>query len=197
MATKTEIANDALNRIGSSEINDIDTDTSVEATTCKRHFERARKAYLRDADPGFARKEVALALVSGEEDSKYEHVYAYPADCMKAREIFNPASTTEVIEFDKGTDAAGNSKTILTDQEDAVLIYTRDITNLNVFEQDDLDVLALSLAMRIVMKIKRDEQLRNSIANEYIAVLGIAKKNSNKDKHVPLKKHRRYIDARR
>jgi hypothetical protein len=196
MATKTEIANNALNRIGSPEINDIDTDTTEEATTCKRHFDFARKAYLRDADPGFSRKEAALALASGETDNKYTYVYAFPSDCIKAREIYNSASTTELIEFEKGTDTAGNSKTILTDQASAILIYTRDITNLNVFEQDDIDTLSLSLALRIVMKLKRDRQLYNDIANEYVSVLGIAKKNSNKDKHVPLKTFSKYKDAR-
>jgi hypothetical protein len=196
MPTKTEIANNALNRIGSPEINDIDTDTSVEATTCKRHFDSSRKAYLRDADPGFARKTNALALLSDETDDKYTYVYAYPSNCMKAREIYNSANTTDQIEFDKGTNAAGNSKTIVTNQENAVLIYTRDITILSVFEQDDLDALSLSLALRIVMKLKRDRQMYNDILSEYFAAVAIATKNSNKDKHVPFKRHRRYIDAR-
>lgn len=197
--TDTEVANMAIvDHLGLPRINDIDDTTNNRAKTAKAVFETSRQLYLRQAAPGFARKEVGLAIVTDEESDKYEFVYGYPSDCMKVREILNPSGSDKRIEFELGGHSVtATSRTILTNQEEARLIYTRDITNLNMFDDDDILALSLLIAWKIAMPLTRKRTLADDMRNNYLAALVVAQRNDKSDQHVELPKFEEYIDARR
>lgn len=195
--TSTDVANKALAHIGSSPIDSIN-DNTKEAVSLKAHIDDCREIFLREAAPGFARKEVALAIASNETSSIYTYVYTYPADCKKIRQIWNGTTNDDPrIEFETGAHSSGSSEVILTDREDAVLIYTRDIKNYDMFSKEDINVLALLLAWKTVHLIKRDRDLRARIEREYGLALAISKKNNKREQHVPLPDNDRYVNSRR
>jgi hypothetical protein len=197
MPTSTDVANKALRRLYIPSIDSIDDVDNDESIQCKAEYDDVRQQYLREAAPGFARKEAALALVSGETSVEYTYVYGYPADCLKSRRIYNPAGLdADPIVYETGQNTAGNSKLVFTDQEDATLIYTADVTNLNMFSTDGISSMALLLAHRVAI-LKRNESLAGTILNEYILQLSVAKKNDKRDQKVNLRKNTRYSDARR
>lgn len=108
--------------------------------------------------------------------------YAMPSDCLSFRyvvpletqgafsgvPIFGAASMgyaslrALAVPFVKGTDkdGVGNDQTVvLTDQPQAVGVYTRDITNSALFSAEFADALALALAARLAIPLSGDKEL--------------------------------------
>lgn len=197
--TSTDVANKAINEnLGVPTIDDIDDVEDPSAVNAKKAYEPARKLYLRMADPSFARKEVALALATGETSIKYDYVYGYPAGGLFLREIWNGTTNNDPrIEYEIGLHSSGSSNVILTDQADAVIFQTVDVTNLNLWQPDDITALALLWAMNLAMPLKRDRQLRLQMREEYLAALAIAKTNNKRNQYKKLPDHDRYLTARR
>jgi hypothetical protein len=103
----------------------------------------------------------------------WNYSYAYPNDCVRVRSVFNPYraypasqngiptinnlstitnnSTFQIpfqIAVDK--DSAGNTiKVILTNQQQAQLIYTMEVTDPNLWDSDFSDAMVYTLAARL------------------------------------------------
>jgi hypothetical protein len=193
--TSTDLANLALGNLGIPTIDDIESTTSEEAKACNLVYDDVRKIYLAEATPGFSRADVALAIAADEESEVYDYVYTYPADCIKTREIWNEGATPR-IEYEVGSHSSGTSKVIVTNQEDAILVYTRDITNLNMFTSHDIDALSYLFSAKIVMKLKRNEQLETKMAQRYLITLAIAQKNNKREQHKALAKLNNFTSSR-
>jgi hypothetical protein len=198
--TDTEVANKALDHLGEPRINDIDDDTDATAIKCEEHFDDSRKYFLREAAPGFARKEVALAISAGETlpTEMYDYIYGYPSDCIGIRQIYNPNGVDAPrVVFEIGNHSNKTSQVILTDQEDAILIYTVDVVNLNLYSPDDILALSYALAWHIAMPITRNRELRQEMQQYFVALLSVSRKNNLNTQHTEQKKLTRYKDARR
>lgn len=198
MSTSTDWANDALSEIGISAIDSIDDVDNPESIECKRLFDVSRKQYLREADPGFARREVALALASGETSNIYDYVYALPSDSLKLRYIWNTGTDVEpVIEFVTSSNTAKNSTLIMTDQEEAIMVYTADIEDLNMFNDDDRAAVVSLMASKLAESpLKRDQVLASNKKQEYLFKVAQAKTNNKRDQHKDLPDFTKYKDAR-
>lgn len=119
MASKTQIANLALLRIGvSQQLTDVDTDTSREALSARLIFDDERDFVLRDFPWPWARKYKTLALVTGSvaspANSDWIYAYRYPADCVFVRRVVTSLGRHETNPppFALGRDGAGISKSI-------------------------------------------------------------------------------------
>lgn len=177
ITTSTDMANEALRLIGSNSIDSID-DEKAEARTCKAIYDDSRKYYIRLANPTFARKEIALALASGETSSIYDKVYSYPSDCMIGREIFNPAGRNDMIAWQRGAHNSLDSSVVRTDQVGAVFIYSVDITNLVAWPDDAKNALAYYMAMKLASSpIKRDASKEQEMKANFLGSLEIARAN--------------------
>lgn len=140
MATKNEIVNIALIRVGNSKfITDIDTDVSEEASIIKRLYDMSLEAMLTKHFWSFARTFRALTLIEEdplEEDldvTEFPFSYVYPEDCLYIKRIVNNISrephADEKVFFHEAFDRENNRKIIYTDMEDAVIEYTtNDVT---------------------------------------------------------------------
>ncbi len=129
------ICNLALSIIGaSSNLESLDENTA-EAQQCKLWYDHAREQTLIAHNWNEARKRLALAAHSEDPpDGIWIFRYQYPSDCLVAREIENPlGKDADAVPFEVETDTAGDTKSILTDVEDAVLIYTRDLKTTTIF----------------------------------------------------------------
>src|SRR5665648_440114 len=94
MSSATEICNMALGHLASGkEIANLETERSAEAIACRRFFDSARDAVLRDFSWPFATKIKALSLIEEDPNSEWAYSYRYPTDCLNFRRILSGTRT--------------------------------------------------------------------------------------------------------
>jgi hypothetical protein len=170
MATKTSIFNMALTHIGAKAlISNLDTDNSNEAKIGRVYYDEALKFCLSEVDWGFARKRVILALLAETAPVDWGYVYQYPNDCLKAREIFDGARRTKLLRvpFEISLSDDGTLKTILTDQDDARLRYTRNITDPNLFPPSFVIFMSYYFAYLIAYPLTKKATIRDVQLKDY------------------------------
>ena len=173
MTSKVFIGNLALSRIGARDKIESLSENSKAAREVNLWFRHSLEMALEYSNWSFARKRRSLALdedVAPENEWLYR--YEYPADCIKARYIENtltvPSPHTiyyydfqfaqpDAVPFDVEISPDGNRKTILSNMEEAVLIYTHYHERFDLmpvyFIQALSFVLASNLAFAITGKV--------------------------------------------
>lgn len=196
MSNKTDIFNLALMHIGSSfMVSDADTESSKEARVCRQFYETARQSALSDLDWSFARKFVSLAILDGETHPGFSKVYKYPSDCLVVRTLVQPwmsvssydsrdYSGTRLVSssvpesmravWQTGLDSKNETRTILTDMEDAQIIYTVDLEVEAIYPSYFVVALALRLAMNIATPIAGSPQIASGLQQAYQQALEAA-----------------------
>ena len=201
MFTSTEICNIALNHIGqTNEITDLETETSKAAKKCRTFYNLALTSILSDFPWSFARRTTTLALLTGEESQYYSYVYAMPDDCLEPRAIIvpniptgefflyynsffygyarGPLQTSLPDEyrtvFEKGLTADAKTRTIMTNQDSAMLLYTARVTNTSLYTASFVDALALRLAAYLAMPMAQSPQLADALQQKYALAISQA-----------------------
>jgi len=133
MTDKATIGNMALGHIRAKTIASFE-EVSVAGNYVRTYYDLARQQTLEGFNWGFARRRRALSLLVEAPASYWAYKYSLPSDCIKMREIEDVVRrSTDPIPFDVLLNDAGTSKTLVTNQADAVGIYTADIVNPNLF----------------------------------------------------------------
>jgi hypothetical protein len=154
VATSIDICNQALSHIGAAaKITAIDPpDGSAEANHAARFYLSAVYRALARIDWSFARTRAALGAVALPDTAAWAYAYAKPSDCVTVRRI----TTGSASQFeDDSADFELEGETLLTNQADAVLIYTRAVTDAAKFPVLFTDVVALDLAAFLAGPILR------------------------------------------
>ncbi len=161
MATSdTEIANLALGHLGqSNSIQNLQTSRTPEANAMRALYDTMRRSTLRDFPWGFAHKIAALGLVSERGDAGHpteEWIYAYrqPSDCLQFRKIqsgIRNDNRQSRVPYKTSRDSQGIL--ILTDKEDAILEYTIDIEQVELYPDDFVLAFSLRLGMYAAPRI--------------------------------------------
>jgi len=167
MANDVEICNLALTRLGVATIASIN-DKLRQGIVLKDFYNLSRDAALREHDWQFARRRKPAALLPDVYDG-WDLAYAYPADCLAVREIFNPAKrvTGKLIEFEIGLGNDSNTVVIMTNQPEARLIYTAKVVNSVVFDALFVDALAWRLAADLVQPLTGSDSKQGNYLNFY------------------------------
>ena len=145
MASAGDIANLALSHIGADAVvtSLSPTDGSVESGHCARFLPIARQAALATHDWSFARQRVVLAELTND-STAWAYKYQVPAGCLRARKILALDDTNDPERngavFDKSGDA------LYTNQPEATLIYTVDVTDTTKYPADFVSALGMLLA---------------------------------------------------
>jgi hypothetical protein len=160
MATQVEICNEALTHIGAKNLITSISEQSKEASRLNAVWNRARDNVLQRHRWNFAKKQVALAIVSGVEVSGWDYVYAYPTDCVTPRELWQEDVTGDPIAFASAISADSDARYVLTNQESAELIYTARITQIATYSPPFCTVLAWELADMVCMPLTADLELK-------------------------------------
>ena len=178
------ISNMALSHVGAKSTIESFTEESSEAELVNLWYDYSRLQVLEASDWNFARKRITMAL-HGDTISEtssdplagvWAYRYDYPGDCIAARKIQNSAAPPgDATPFDIETSLDGQQKTILTDLQDAVLVYTWDLTNTDMFSP--LFVLALShlIAHHIAFSLTGKKSIKNEEFTIYNRTLADAK----------------------
>lgn len=170
--TKALICNLALSHINQtqSSIANLDTDSGNTAVQCRIHFEVSRRFVLAYHNWGFAKKRITLSDL-GSPPGTWLYRYDYPSDCLRFREIERFTRNIPPVPFEVESDTNGTGLCVLTDQEEAVGIYTRDVTNVSLFPPAFVTAFSWHLASELAMAIPGDMELQKTCFNIYRAYL--------------------------
>lgn len=170
-----DICNMALARIGVSTYISALNESSNEARNCNLFYESMRDFALRDYPWNFAEKSVVLAD-AGTPPTEYGFKYAYPSDCLRALYIVNPITRTprndQRIHFKVALE--GGAKVIYTDQAEAELVYTAQVTDPTLFDPMFASALAYLLASEIAMPLSVLPAVAQQARNGYLTVSSAA-----------------------
>lgn len=150
MSSDVDICNLALGHIGSAaEVTAIDpADASVEAMHCARFYPAARRVLLESHAWRFATRRAALALLSTTETpDAWGFTYTYPSECLRLLRVLTPSSSNDdTSDAFKAEVLADGSPVIHTNAEEAVAVFTADVTDTTLFTPLFTQALARLLA---------------------------------------------------
>lgn len=154
--TEAKVVNIALARIGQREFIDELDENTPSARVANELFGDARDVVFESFPWPFATKRSDLALITDGERDGWEYAYALPADCISPRSIYSgkrsPAAD-ERIPYALEHDATTSAQILLTDMEDAQLIYTARIETVALWPPSFVDALAWKLASDFALAI--------------------------------------------
>lgn len=184
MASAVQICNRALSECGiSAFITSIDpADGSHESAICALHYADSVKAVLEDSNWGFSTKRADLQDI-GLPPTNWGYRYRYPSDCLKARAIavegtINPLNTQR-IPFEVVGDPDNSAKAICTNQQNAVLIYTVNVTDTTLFSNGFTRALVAFLASKIAGPLKDRAFADKLLQSYYVTLAAMAGSESN------------------
>lgn len=149
------------------------TEVSKEANQCRIYYESCRDAVLQAVRWNFARKQLALALLADATTGAkvpvpWIYMYAYPQDCIQGRymmplfdalpgtvggvpavPVFMGPPVKYVVSNEKDTSNA-DIKVILTNQNQAQFVYTKKVTDPNLFDAQFVEALVMTLAAKLI-----------------------------------------------
>lgn len=159
MASETAICNMAISHLGvGKEIANIDTEQSEEASACRRFFDTARDATLRDFPWPFATKQVALSLIETFTAGEWTYSYRYPSDCVKAKRILSgDRNDNHQSRVPYKILKDGAARIIYTDTADAELEYTERVEDTSYWPPDFELAFSFRLAAYIAPRLAKGD----------------------------------------
>ena len=180
MATSnTEIANMAIAHLGTGlEIANLDTEKSEEAAACRRFYDVALDATLRDCNWPFTTKIADLGLVEETPNEEWDYSYRYPSDCITLRKIqsgIRNETRQSRVPYKLGRDDTG--LLVFTDEDEAIIEYTYRETDPLRYPADFVIALSLKLAFMIAPRLSKGDpfKIKQELQREYLMSIGMAK----------------------
>ena len=169
MPSKVDVYNMAAARIGVFDNAIASATESSKIVRLLNFFYDGMVDYvLQDFPWRFAERRVALSSL-GTPPSNWAYRYAYPSDCVAARYIVYPGirniRADQMIPFQVGTD--GTAREIYCDLEDAELVYTSRVTDLNLWGSLAVSALAYRLASELAMPMSAKPDIADSALSGY------------------------------
>lgn len=201
MASKIDVFNMALGHIGTSSTVADELERSPERIACSRYWDTCRDALFsyKDMPWGFATSRVTLADI-GDPPTGWGYRYRYPNDCINAIGIVGSTGRNEPPElrpkFVVQWEADG--RVILTDTEEAVLIYTKRVEEVERWPSSFVEAMAYRLASMIAMPMKNDNGLRGdmlSLADQFAQIAMAASLNESEPDNPPVSIYERELHA--
>lgn len=169
------IANMALGDAGSRVVIASLQEKSKEANTANIYYTATRDAVLQAARWNFARKQISLALLKDATKTPPDAVpvpwlyeYAYPSDCIQGRYIMpmfdalpgtipgSPSASVyrgppvKYVVSNEPDNTGADIRVILTNQTQAIFVYTKRVTDPNMFDEQFLEAFVASLAAKLI-----------------------------------------------
>jgi hypothetical protein len=189
MASKTDVANLAIGHLGyEEEIANVDSEDSQYAIALRRYHDVALQQMLRDYDWSFATRYAPLALVEEfDEDSdvkEWQFSYRYPVDCLKIRKIYSGVRNDSLesrVKYTINGDDAG--RLVYTDEEDAEIIYTENVTAYGRFPPDFLMAFSFKWALYLPNKLLGGDpfKIKEELMQQYMMEVKNARMNDKSE----------------
>jgi hypothetical protein len=156
VASIVDICNLALSHLGNraSVVSISPVDGSVESDYCARFYQIARDEILEIGDWTFARTRAALVQLVTNPSSTWDYAYALPSDCLVPRRLVTGETYNHE---DDSRDFSVEGSTLLTNLEDAELIYTRPIEDPTRFSPGFVIATSYKLAAYLAGPVLRGD----------------------------------------
>lgn len=155
MASKTGIANRAALKLGQPRVSNIDTDSSVVATTFADMWDQVRDALLQAYPWNFAIKRTVL---SGSATTTDEWGWDYKATI--------PSDMLQLLEIEDSPDYQVENGKILSDEASLSIRYIARIETTNLYPPLFCELLAFQLAIEGCERIVQDLKMRTVLMQE-------------------------------
>lgn len=175
--TEVEICNFALARLGAKALIYSLNDGTAEGNMCAQIYPHARDLTLASFPWPFATKRATLTVVPGDTRTAWTYVYALPTDCVTARFVHPGIRVVPYnarIPFVLESGANGTGRVLLTDEEDAELVYTARVTDVASFPVAFVDALAWLIARDLAMPLGTNPQMMVACGQQFVAAIGNA-----------------------
>ncbi len=180
------IANMALTHIGAeNDIEGLDEQT-VEAKAINTWYDYSLQQALEAFDWNFARRRIVLNLhadvISTTTEQPLAGVwgfrYSYPPDCVTMRKLQHPngpPDNAHPYEIELSLD--GTEKTIVTNVEKAVAVYTFVQTAANLYTPGFVLGLSFALAANVAFTLTGKLSVKKAMRNDFITAINIGAAN--------------------
>ena len=196
MSSQVQIAKLALQHIGDRyDIADI-TEESVEAEQINLIWDDTRDELLRRYPWRFAKKYTSPAALSVTVPGLWTYAYQYPALCVKVRGITNILGIdAEAIDFEVAL-LDDDTKVILTDEADAELFFTSQVTDTTRFDPEFTTAFSFLLAARVAMALTGSLDIVSKLDQEVLRTMGHAADTDSSEGRNRKAPEASWIDAR-
>jgi hypothetical protein len=195
--SKVKIANMALSNLGTRSTIEDFSEESPEAQQADLHYEYARAVALSAFPWGFAKTRLTLATHGDAAPDPWSYRYQYPADCLVAREIVNPLGHNyDPIPFGVEMSEDGTTKSIVTDQDDAVLVYTFDQDVTSLFTPYFVRCLSFMLAHLMAQALTGKQSTASDMWNQFRFLIGQAEASDANEGHPQKKRESEWTEDR-
>lgn len=186
LVSPVQIANMALSHIGAKDTIESFDEASVEARTAKIWYNHARLSSLEAHDWTFARKRLELALDEEDPPVDWDFRYQYPADCIVARRIVNFAQYNyrnwngafhdemDAVPFEVELSSTGDRRTVLTNMDEAVLLYTRNMADTYMFSNHFVHAMSYALAGYMAFKLTGKLSVKQTMEEMFFRTINMA-----------------------
>lgn len=175
-STPADICNVALGRIGQRQfIEDMDEEDSTEALAARVHYELSRDVVLCAYRWRFATSRSTLAL-SEETRTGWTYTYALPTDCLDVRYLVMEGYPGEPpphaqAPFQLEANSLAPRRLLLTELEQAELVYTRRLTEVSLFPPLFTNALAWKLSADFALTVAVKPQMAMAMETRYLQAL--------------------------
>jgi len=191
------IANMALSNVGAKSNIEAIGENSPEGTQTELWYDYSRLQTLAAFDWSFARKRQTLALHGDAAPAAvWTYRYQYPSDCVVMRLMENPlGKQADAVPFEIEISDDG-TKSILTDLEDAVGIYTFDLTTTSLFSPHFVEALSHMLGAHISYAITGKREVKGDMISIFNALIVEAPAHNANEEQRPPPRDAEWIRAR-
>lgn len=177
MATDAvQLCNLALLRVGVKDFIESLTEDTVQGQACNVAYALCLDTALASAPWPFATKRATLSLLTDVARTDWDYCYQVPTDCLRA--LFVVSASGRNPRADQRTpfevEANGTGLILLTDTEDAELVYTARVTTVPRFSPLFADALAWLLASELVLGLAVKPELGRACLERYQLALSKA-----------------------
>ena len=143
--TETAICNMGLGKLGALRIDDVETDSSIQAIQCRLHYEQTRDALLRSISWRFARARTELTQDGTDPDFEWDNQFILPDDFLRFRSIYEETGTTS-----KSRRHALEGQRLLTNLSEVSLRYIKKVTDPTEFDSLFIEVFTWIMANKMI-----------------------------------------------
>ena len=187
--SEVSICNMALSKIGASSSIESLTEDSSEAKECNLWYTFSRKQALASNDWSFARRRLTLATHGDDPpNGVWGYRYQYPSDCIQFRKIESPVSgagvwspeekrlvaDADAIPFSIELDEDQDSKSILSNLDNAIGVYTMNLTEVTLFSEFFVTALSTAIAVNVAYALTKKSKLEDKMAQRFQQLILVA-----------------------
>lgn len=169
MASKVEVANRTLSKVGDSRITAL-TDNTKQAREINASFDIVRDAELRDHRWSFAKKRAQLAASATAPVFGFTKAFPLPTDCLRVLRVGDVSPGVDLANARNGDSSAFaiEGRQILTDDAGPLnVIYIARIEDTTQWDASFVEVFAARLAYEVCDALTASATRKEALAAEY------------------------------